>query len=204
MIATVDSVLEVECGYRAPRTPLRTPHRSSESSSPPPASPLTSPPQRETPASVPLGEPLPKAAADQYEVHATNFEPVVAGETFARADAEQFVADATSTPFSFRRTATRTCSATQIGSGCLVRQMPTADVVGKRLSEDRTEPVLTAGCQLSNACTSQLQRVHSSPGRSSGNPIVETVRNKISRTLRASYIDPPSRFSLYRTRLEFR
>lgn len=40
-----------------------------------------------------LLERLPKPPADQYEVHATNFEPVVAGEAFARADAEQFVAD---------------------------------------------------------------------------------------------------------------
>ena len=40
-----------------------------------------------------LGDPLPKAAAEEYEVYAENFQEVLAGETFAAADGEAVVAD---------------------------------------------------------------------------------------------------------------
>jgi hypothetical protein len=40
-----------------------------------------------------LGDPVPKQAAEEYEVIAENFEEVLAGETFATADGEAVVAD---------------------------------------------------------------------------------------------------------------
>ena len=40
-----------------------------------------------------LGPPVPKTVADEYEVFATNFEEVAAGETFAAADDRPVVAD---------------------------------------------------------------------------------------------------------------
>jgi len=40
-----------------------------------------------------LGEPIPKAAAEEYEVFAENFEEVLAGESFAAADGEAVVAE---------------------------------------------------------------------------------------------------------------
>jgi len=39
-----------------------------------------------------LGDPIPKAEADEYEVCAENFTEVVAGEQFASADGEAVVA----------------------------------------------------------------------------------------------------------------
>jgi predicted deacylase len=40
-----------------------------------------------------LGDPIPKADADEYEVYAENFQEVLAGERFASADGEAVVAD---------------------------------------------------------------------------------------------------------------
>ncbi|KOX93157.1 succinylglutamate desuccinylase [Haloarcula rubripromontorii] len=94
MIATVDSVLEVECGYQGSPEAAENAAQVIREFLAATGVTAESPPQRETSLPVfQLGEPIPKAAAEQYEVFVRNFEPVPEGDPVAAADDETVVAE---------------------------------------------------------------------------------------------------------------
>jgi len=91
---SVPDTIEVECGLQGSETAARNAIQiTREFLAATGALPDgETPHQRDLPV-FRLGDPIPKAAADRYEVFAENFEEVVAGERFAAADGEAVVAD---------------------------------------------------------------------------------------------------------------
>jgi len=105
---SVPDTVEVECGFQGSATATENAHRVAREflvvTGVLPESALESgtpgadaPGKRERPRSnLPvfrLGDPVPKTAADEYEVFVRNFEEVLAGESFAAADGEAVVAE---------------------------------------------------------------------------------------------------------------
>ena len=90
----VPETIEVECGYqgseRAAENAIRVTREFLGATG---VLPDAEPPRRSGIPVFRLGDPVPKRAADEYEVLAENFDEVLAGETFATADGEAVVAD---------------------------------------------------------------------------------------------------------------
>ncbi|MFU1781529.1 succinylglutamate desuccinylase/aspartoacylase family protein [Haloarcula japonica] len=94
LFATVDSVIEVECGYQGSAEAAGNAEQVTREFLAATGVTAESPLQRETALPVfQLGEPIPKAAADRYEVFVQNFEPVPEGDPVAAADDETVVAE---------------------------------------------------------------------------------------------------------------
>jgi len=104
---SVPDTVEVECGYQGSAAATVNAHRVAReflvATDALPESALESgtgadaPGKRDLPRTdLPvfrLGDPVPKTAADEYEVFVRNFEEVLAGESFAAADGEAVVAE---------------------------------------------------------------------------------------------------------------
>lgn len=91
---SVPATVEVECGYQGSAAAKRNARQVTREF----LAATGVLPDAETPRQTDLpvfrlGDPVPKAAADEYEVYARNFEEVVAGEEFAAADGEAIVAE---------------------------------------------------------------------------------------------------------------
>ncbi|MHC3381003.1 M14 family metallopeptidase [Haloarcula sp. H-GB5] len=94
LFATVDSVVEVECGYQGSAEAAENAEQVIREFLAATGVTAASPLQRETSLPVfQLGKPIPKSAADQYEVFVRNFEPVPEGDPVAAADDETVVAE---------------------------------------------------------------------------------------------------------------
>ncbi|EMA24379.1 succinylglutamate desuccinylase/aspartoacylase domain-containing protein [Haloarcula argentinensis] len=94
LFATVDSVVEVECGYQGSAEAAENAEQVIREFLAATGVSAESPPQRDRPLPVfQLGKPIPKVAADQYEVFVRNFEPVPEGDPVAAADDETVVAE---------------------------------------------------------------------------------------------------------------
>jgi len=105
---SVPDTIEVECGFQGSATATENAHRVAReflvATDAHPESALAAgsrgadaPGKRALPrTALPvfrLGDPVPKTAADEYEVFVRNFEEVLAGESFAAADGEAVVAE---------------------------------------------------------------------------------------------------------------
>jgi predicted deacylase len=94
LFATVDSVVEVECGYQGSPEAARNAEQVIREFLAATGVTADPPLQRGEPLPVfQLGEPIPKAAAEQYEVFVRNFEQVPEGDPVAAADDETVVAE---------------------------------------------------------------------------------------------------------------
>jgi len=94
LFATVDSVIEVECGYQGSREAAENAEQVIREFLAATGVTAESPPYRDISLPVfQLGEPIPKSAAEQYEVFVRNFEPVPEGDPVAAADDETIVAE---------------------------------------------------------------------------------------------------------------
>ena len=86
--------VEVECGYQGSDEAARNARQvTREFLAATGALPDEETPHRTNPPVFRLGDPVPKMAAQEYEVFAENFEEVLAGEQFAAADGEAVIAD---------------------------------------------------------------------------------------------------------------
>lgn len=94
LFATVDSVVEVECGYQGSPEAARNAEQVIREFLAATGVTDHPPSKRDEPLPVfQLGEPIPKTAAEQYEVFVQNFEKVPKGDPVAAADDETVVAD---------------------------------------------------------------------------------------------------------------
>lgn len=98
VFSAVGRVIEVECGYQGSEAAARNAERVvREFLAATGAVDRPVPAETELPV-YQLGDPIPKAAADEYEVYADNFERVLEGEPVAAADGEPVVAERTFHP----------------------------------------------------------------------------------------------------------
>ncbi|WP_336339233.1 M14 family metallopeptidase [Haloarcula brevis] len=94
LFATVDSVVEVECGYQGSAEAAENAEQVIREFLAATGVTAEPPLQRDTELPVfQLGEPIPKSAAEQYEVFVRNFEHVPEGDPVAAADDETVVAE---------------------------------------------------------------------------------------------------------------
>jgi len=105
---SVPDTVEVECGYQGSAAATANAHRVAReflvaTGALPESALADGSPGSDAPGGRPLprtdlpvfrmGDPVPKAAAEEYEVFAANFEEVLAGEAFAAADGQAVVAE---------------------------------------------------------------------------------------------------------------
>lgn len=94
LFTVVDDLVEVECGYQgseaARENAVTVTHEFLRATG---VLPGDSPTQQVELPVYRLTEPVPKAAAEAYEVFASNFKRVAAGEAYALADEAEYVAD---------------------------------------------------------------------------------------------------------------
>ncbi|GGN89946.1 succinylglutamate desuccinylase/aspartoacylase domain-containing protein [Haloarcula pellucida] len=94
LFSVVPAAIEVECGYQgSPEAAANAEQVIREFLA---ATGVTDDPAPTRTESLPvfqLGDPIPKAAAEEYEVYARNFEELAAGEPIAAADGDQVLAD---------------------------------------------------------------------------------------------------------------
>ncbi|WP_276271908.1 succinylglutamate desuccinylase/aspartoacylase domain-containing protein [Haloarcula litorea] len=94
IFSAVPSTVEVECGYQgSPEAAANAERVIREFLA---VTGVTDDPPAERSSSLPvfrLGDPIPKAAADEYEVYARNFQALEAGDPIAAADGERIFAE---------------------------------------------------------------------------------------------------------------
>ncbi|MBV0922747.1 succinylglutamate desuccinylase/aspartoacylase family protein [Halomicroarcula limicola] len=94
IFSVAPGAIEVECGYQgSPEAAENAEQVIREFLAATGVTDEKLPARRESLPVFRLGDPIPKAAADQYEVYARNFEEHPAGEPIAAADGEQLVSD---------------------------------------------------------------------------------------------------------------
>ena len=90
----VPSVIEVECGYQGSPEAAENAQQVIREFLVAAGAAEGKPPSRDEPLPVfQLGSPIPKAAAEEYEVFVNNFEEIQPGEPIAAADGEEVFAD---------------------------------------------------------------------------------------------------------------